>query len=81
MLVMDYSELRENIGEELVCTYDSGAVIEGVLLECKPEGSPGDPVYVVVMDAVDIRAPGGEVIEHHPRFSFVPNVQVTLEVH
>ena len=77
MLVFNYRELRNRIGEKLTCTYDTGAVIEGLLVECKPDD--GD-VLVAVMEGVDIMDAEGGVIEHHSRFSFVPNVQVRLDM-
>ncbi len=76
MLVFNYRELRHHAGEKLTCTYDTGAVVEGTLVECKPaEGE----VLVAVMENTEIRDADGMVIEHHGQFSFVPNLQVKLE--
>lgn len=77
MLLFNYGEYRNHIGKRLTCTYDTGVVIDGVLVECKPE--TGDTL-VAVMEGVDIKDKAGNVIEHHGRFSFVPNVQVKIDL-
>ncbi|MEP0815270.1 MAG: hypothetical protein HRF49_11490 [bacterium] len=76
MKINDYADLRRHVGKNITCTYDTGAAITGELLLCKPASGP---VLVVVMKNADICAPDGSIIEHHPGFSFVPNVQVGIE--
>ncbi len=69
---LNYNALRNFLNQRMVFTYDTGAKIVGTLVECKP--SQGT-VQVAVLKDVDIVGRDGKVLEHHDRFSFVPNTQ------
>jgi recombinational DNA repair protein RecT len=73
----DYSKLRNMVSHRVSFDYDSGARIVGYLAACKPADGP---VQCVVMTKVDILDAKGQLLEHHPEFSFVPNVLVSFRV-
>jgi hypothetical protein len=73
----DYGKLRNMVSHRVSFDYDSGARIVGYLAACKPATGA---VQCVVMSKVDILDAGGQVLEHHEEFSFVPNVLVAFRV-
>jgi len=73
----NYEKLRDMVSHRVSFDYDSGARIVGYLAACKPAQGP---VQCVVMTRVDILDAKGQVLEHHPEFSFVPNVLVAYRV-
>ena len=64
-----YDKLRDMLHKTLTFEYDSGAKVVGVLKELRPDSGP---VQLAVMKDVDILSEGGDILEHHPIFSFVP---------
>ncbi len=73
----DYSRLRDLLSHRVTFDFDSGARLVGYVMGAMPQAGP---VLVLAMHNVDLLDANGKVLEHHEKFSFIPNAMTGYRI-